>query len=439
MKVIFILPTQYDREDRIVRVKKASVNLNLNLPLLAGLTPKDIETEIFYDYIEEVTSDIPCDLVAISGLICTTPRAYELADAFRARGKKVVMGGFHISAMPEEALEHCDAVVIGEAENVWEQVIDDARSDRLNSIYKSETRAILGGQPPPRYDLIKKNLYKIEVYPVESSRGCPYNCEYCAVTKFHGGQYRHRPVAEVVRNIQATGSRYIAFVDDNIIGDKAYSRELFKALIPLDIRWMAQTTMYLADDPELLELAYKSGMRFAWTGIESINPDNLKEVNRRINQVDEFERRIKEFNRLGILVGANIMVGFDHDSRELYDETYEFLVRNRVFPFVYILTPIPGTAIWDRFVKEDRILHRNWSRYTAYETVYQPKNFTPAEQNDLYFNFITRLFSFQNNIMRSITRIRPSNFKEDFFIHLGAFLVGTAVQKVAKKRGPTYW
>ncbi len=439
MKILFILPTQYDDSGKACHVKQASVNLNLNLPLLAGLTPRDVDVEIIYDYIEPVNPDTPCDLVALSGLICTTPRAYELADAFRARGRKVVMGGFHISAMPEEALQHCDAVVVGEAEEVWAELIDDARHNTLKPIYKAADYCKLEGHPAPRYDLTKRHLYKIEVFPVESSRGCPYNCEYCAVTRFYSGKYRHRSIAEVIRNIQATGSRYIAFVDDNIIGDKEYSRELFEALIPLNIRWMAQTTMTMADDEDLLDKAVRSGLRFAWTGVESVRVENLAEVNRRFNQVEEFERRLGTFLKRGVLVGANIMMGFDHDTPDIYDETYEFIVRNKVFPFVYILTPIPGTALWDRMSAEGRVLHTNWTRYTGFRTVFQPKNFSAEEQDERYFQLVERLFSLRNNLLRSFSQIQLERFKEDFFIRLAAFIVGTNVGRIAKRRGPTYW
>lgn len=439
MKILFILPTQYDDAGTPVHVKKASVNLNLNLPLLAGLTPPDIDVDIVYDYIEPVDPDTPCDLVALSGLICTTPRAYELADAFRTRGRKVVMGGFHISAMPEEALGHCDAVVVGEAEGVWAELIDDFRHNTLKPIYKSEGHARLEGDRPPRYDLTKRHLYQVEVFPVESSRGCPFNCEYCAVTKFHGGKYRHRPIGEVVRNIQATGSRFIAFVDDNIIGDKAYSMELFKALIPLNIRFMAQTTMMMADDEELVDTAVEAGLRFAWTGVESLSADNLQEVRRRINQVEQFEKRLNEFNQRGVLVGANVMVGFDHDTPELYEETYRFLTRNKLFPFMYILTPIPGTELWERMNAEGRILHRNWTQYTGYRTVFQPKNGTAKEQDDRYFQLVERLFDLRNNVLRSFAQIHWDRFKEDFFIRLAAFMVGMNVGRIARKRGPTYW
>ncbi|MBZ0271982.1 B12-binding domain-containing radical SAM protein [bacterium] len=439
MKLLLILPTQLDREGRPIRRPKASVNLNLNLPLIAGLTPKDIEIRIINDYVEPVPLDFDADLVGITTLMTTTPRAYQLADAFRDHGKTVVFGGFHATAMPEEAARHADALVLGEADELWPQVIDDFRSGRLQPIYRAERLPEISGNPAPRYDLVPKDQFMVEVYPIESSRGCPLDCDYCAVTKFHGGKHRLRPIGEIVRDVKATGSRYLAFVDDNIIGHKDQARELFEALKKLDVRWMAQSTMYLADDPDLLDAAVASGLRFVWIGIESIKSTHLQQVHRRINQVQDFSRRIREFQKRGLLVGANMMFGFDDECVEDYEHTYRFLAENKVIPFLYILTPIPGTPLYDRMEAEGRVLTHDWSRFTSYDTVFQPKNFTPAELNDLYFNLAGRLFNFRNNFRRTIPTTRFSNLKEDLAIRTAAFAVGMSVGRAVRHRWPTYW
>jgi len=451
MKLLLILPTQLDHDGKPIRRKKASVNLNLNLPLLAGLAPPDVEARIINDYLEDIAPDLPVDLVGITTLLTSATRAYQLGDAFRARGKKVVMGGFHATACPDEVRPHCDALVFGEAEETWPRIIEDFRRGRLQDTYRATSQPELKGLPVPRYELVDKRKYMVEVYPVETSRGCPHACDYCASTKFHGHRHRLRPIGEVMRDIRATKSRYIAFIDDNIIGHKEHARELFKALIPLDIRWMAQTTMYMADDMELLDTAVKSGMRFAWTGIESLSQANLDEVHRNINQIDEFERRIKAFQKHGVIVGTNMMFGFDNETEEQFDQAYRFLARNRVFPFLYILTPIPGTALYDRLEREKRILHKNWTRYTSFECVIQPKNFSPEKLNDLYFGLARRIFSTKNNIRRSLPGmfhngfsrkfpfVRWNNLVESFFIRLAGFVVYSSVSHAAKIRYPTYW
>jgi radical SAM superfamily enzyme YgiQ (UPF0313 family) len=439
MKILLVLPTLLDRNGNPIRRKKASLNLNLNLPLLAGYVPEDIEVEIANDYVHTVSPDTPCDLVGISTTVTTAPRSYELADAFRARGKKVVLGGFHATAMSEEALEHCDSIVMGEADDVWPEVIDDFRHGTLKPIYSSEGFPDIQNLPVPRYHLVNRKDFHMDVYPAESSRGCPFDCDYCAVTKYHGGGHRLRPIGQVIRDIKATNCRFIAFNDDNIIGHKEHAKELFRALIPLNIRWMAQTTMYMADDPELIDLAVKSGCRFVWIGVESINPAHLSEVHRKINQVDQFERRIKEFQKRGVIVGANMLFGFDGEDRQHYEDTYQFLARNKVFPFLYVIIPLPGTVLFEKYKKEGRLLHEDWSRYSAYETVVQPKNFTPQEQDDLYWTLAQRIFTFKHNFLRSFPNIRMGNLKEDFFIALGAFSIGTASGRFAKGRIPTNW
>ncbi len=439
MKLLLILPSQLDHDGNPIRRKKAALNLNLNLMLLAGLTPKDVEVQVINDYVTEVDPDIPCDLVGITTTIATAYRAYQLAKQFRDRGKTVVLGGFHASIMPEEASQHCDALVIGEADETWPELIDDFRHGTLKPVYQKDTLPDLSRLPTPRYDLAQPHKYRVEVFPVETSRGCPMACDYCCVTRFHGFQHRLRPIGDIIRDIKATGSRFIGFADDNMIGHKEHARELFKAMIPLNIRWMGQSTMYMADDEELLNLALQSGMRLCWIGIESIRASNLEEVHRKINQINEFERRIKAFRDRGVLVATNMMFGFDDESEEHYEQTYQFLIRNRVFPFLWMMIPVPGSALYERYDNAGRLLHKDWSRYSAYEVVFKPKNFTPEKLEDLFWELGQRLFSVRNNFMRSFPLIRKNNLKEDFFIRLGEFAIGNAVGRAAKQRWPTTW
>jgi len=439
-KLLLVLPSHYGKNGELIHVRKASLNLTLSLVTLAGLTPAEhFDMQILNDYVHPIDPATPGDLVGITTLTTTARRAYDLADAFRAAGKTVVLGGYHVWAFPDEAAAHADAIAVGEAEDVWPLIVDDYLSGRLQSKYGAAGPADLTSRPAPRYNLVNMNDYKVEVFPVEASRGCPMSCDYCAVTAFHGGKHRLKPIGEIIRNIKASGSRFVAFTDDNIIAHREHARELFKALLPLNIRWMCQSTMYLADDAELMDLAVRSGLRFSWMGIESINANALAEVHRKINQVEEFERRIKVFNDQGVLVGANMIFGFDTDQPDDFDSTYDFLVRTKVFPFLYILTPVPGTKVFQRMEAEGRLLHRDWSRYTGYETVFRPKHFTPEQLDDLYFSTLARLFTFRQNVRRSGQKLRWRNLKEDFFVQLGAFVVGSQVGHAARHRIPDYW
>jgi radical SAM superfamily enzyme YgiQ (UPF0313 family) len=438
-KLLLVLPSHYKKDGTLITVKKASLNLNLSLPTIAGLTQGNWDIRIVNDYVRPVDPDTPADLVAITTLSTTAKRAYDLADAFRARGRAVVLGGYHIWAQTEEAAPHADALVIGEAEDIWPAVVDDYLAGTLKPRYTAPGPAELAGRPTPRYELVNIKDYKVEVYPVESSRGCPFHCDYCAVTAYHGGRHRLRPLGDVLRNIDATRSRYIAFTDDNVIANRDYALELFKELTKRNIRWMAQSTMMLADDLELMDAAARSGLRFAWIGVESIQPDSLAEVHRRINQVQEFERRIAEFNKRGVLVGANMIFGFDSDTPETFEATYQFLTRNKVFPFLYILTPVPGTKVFQRMEAEGRLLTKDWSCYTGYDTVFQPKNFTPKQLDDLYYETLARLFTLGANFKRHAGKIRLRNLKEDFFVQVGGFVVGSQVGYAARNRIPDYW
>ncbi len=277
MKLLLVIPAQIDQSQAPRKAKKTFI-IPLSVYLLAGLTPKEWDVEIINDYTDEIDYNKHYDLVGITATTLHSKRAYDIADRFRKRGVPVVMGGFHPTLFTDEARNRCDAVVVGEAEFVWKQCLDDFQNGRLQPVYKAERFVDLVDQPPPRYDLVNRPKFMNNVIPVESSRGCPYNCDYCSVTQFYGQKYRHRPVAEVVRDIKATGSRFIGFVDDNIAGKMSYSAELFEALIPLKVFWLSQVSIRLADDERVLALSSRAGFRYAIVGIETLDETNLESV-----------------------------------------------------------------------------------------------------------------------------------------------------------------
>ncbi len=253
------MPSQYTHEGKLFKPKKAFFP-TLTLPYIAGLTPHGHSVAIRNDYVEDISPEREdCDLVGITISTLHAVRGYELADAFRARGKKVVLGGFHATFMPDEAARHADAVVIGEAENILPKLIEDCEAGRLRRFYRMEEPHPLTGLPAPRYDLINYRKYIYRSIPVQTTRGCPHNCEYCTVTVFHGRKYRFRPVDEVVeelrRALREIRTHLIMFIDDNIAACEDYSRRLFEAIIPLHIRWVSQCTLNMADRPDLVQLA----------------------------------------------------------------------------------------------------------------------------------------------------------------------------------------
>lgn len=347
----------------------------LSLPYLASLTPPEIKVEIIDEYFEEVPFDDPADLIGISFMTPQAPRAYQIGDEFKKRGRKVVMGGIHASALPEEAMKYADAVVVGEAEGIWSRVLEDFKNGRMNGIYRSPQFPELTGLPIPRYDLLKKERYRLFNinFPIQAGRGCPFKCEFCSVTRFYGGKYRFRPVGEVVREIQQTRFKKIFFVDDNIISNRGYACELFKALIPLKLRWGGQASLNLAKDEELLHLAGKSGCGILYIGVESISDSNLAASGKSFIKAGEISELLAKIHKQGILIRASIIFGMDDDDCDVFHNTVKFLIKEKVaYGEFFILTPMPGTELRRKLKEEGRIINYDWSNYDGLHAVYRP-------------------------------------------------------------------
>jgi radical SAM superfamily enzyme YgiQ (UPF0313 family) len=393
----------------------------LSLPVLASLTPPDFEVKIIDDHFEPVPFEEPADLVGISYMTPQAPRAYQIADEFRKRGKKVVMGGIHASALPDEALEHSDAVVVGEAEEIWPRVLEHFREGKMKGVYRSPQFPELRGLPRPRYDLLKRERYRLLNinFPVQAGRGCPFRCEFCSVTRFFGGQFRFRPVEEVVEEIQRTELKKIFFIDDNIIGDPEYARDLFLALIPLKLRWVGQASLNLAKDAELLRLAKKSGCAVLFIGVESLSGESLKEIGKSFFKAEEVQSSLQKVQSQGIAVRASIVFGFDHDDREVFSRTVNFLVKNKVaYADFFILTPLPGTPFRERLGKENRILSNNWSDYDSLRTVFRPKQMTPEELNQGLWQAYQSFYSLKNICRRIMVNRGGPQIWRRFFSNL---------------------
>ncbi len=351
----------------------------LNLATLAGLTPTETEVTIADEQVERIDFEHPADLVGITVSTHTAPRAYRIADAFRARGRKVVLGGIHPTVLPEEASQHADAVVVGEAETTWPQLISDLQAGRLQPIYRTSQRPNLAGLPLPRRDLLRRRSYLIPD-TIYTTRGCPFDCAFCSVTSFFGHSYRCRPVPEVVEEIQALpGRRMVLFVDDNIIGHRGYSRQLFRAMAPLKMNWIGQASITIAGDEALLAEARASGCRGLFLGIESISPVSLRAVDKRHNHVEEYELAIRRIHAHGIAVVASFIFGFDEDTEDVFEATVRFAQRNRVESAHFaVLIPYPGTRLMQTFDKEGRLLTKDWSQYREDRVVYEPRQMSAA-------------------------------------------------------------
>jgi radical SAM superfamily enzyme YgiQ (UPF0313 family) len=388
-----------------VSEREKAVNFSrLSLATVAALFPRDAKIEIINDSIEEIDYNENVDLVGITSITATAPRAYEIADKFREKGVPVIMGGMHASALPEEAIKHVDAVVIGEAEGQIKPLLKDFKNGKLKKFYASEKRPDIKHIPLPRTDLYeKKNKYYKEMHMIQTTRGCPFNCDFCTVTHFFGQTYRTRAIEDIVREIKTVSRRtLIFFVDDNIAGNPKYAKELFKALIPLNIKWFGQASLVIAKNRELLRLAARSGCISLFMGIESVSQSSLKEVGKSMNKVEDYKESIKTIHDHGIAIIGAFIFGFDSDNKSVFEETVSFIDRNHIeLPSLAILTPLPGTRLNERMEKAGRIISRDWSKYTVGEVVFQPKLLTVEELQEGYYWSRKQLSSFSSIYKRT--------------------------------------
>jgi radical SAM superfamily enzyme YgiQ (UPF0313 family) len=341
--------------------------------MVAALTPPEVEVSLTDENVTAIDFQKEIDLVGITALTVTAPRAYEIADNFRARGVKVILGGIHPSILPEEASQHADAVVIGEAEGIWPNLIKDFKSNELKGVYRQVKQPSLVNLPIPRRDLFAKGAYHV-TNTISTTRGCPYSCSFCTVTSFFGRTYRCRPVEEVLKEIETLNHRkIIVFVDDNIVGKPKFAKELFRALAPYKIKWVAQASVTIARDDELLKLAAASGCIDLFIGFESLSPANLAAVGKRINVVDEYESVIRKIHSYGIAVHGFFIFGLDEDDEDVFKRTVRFAQKMRLESAQFdLLTPYPGTAICESLDKAGRIITKDWSQY-GYNLIFEPK------------------------------------------------------------------
>ncbi len=345
----------------------------LGLAMVAASTPDTYHVELFDEDVEPANFDRSADLVGITAMTCQAPRAYQLADSFRARGIPVILGGPHPSLLPEESRQHADSVVIGEAEEVWPQLLRDFECGQLKPVYKANLVDITK-LPFPRRDLLKPQYYQQRFHTLQTTRGCPFDCEFCSVTTLFSRSYRTRPVDQVIREIELVlvnaktrRERMFFFVDDNIVANPRYAKELFRKLIPLRIFWASQGTITtFTKDDELLDLARKSGCVTMFVGFESISEDNLAYVNKKFNKANEYDVNIKKIHKHGIGIIGSFIFGLEHDTPATFAKTVEWAQARGIEAANFsVLTPYPGTRLCANMDKEGRVLTKDWSEYHA--------------------------------------------------------------------------
>jgi len=351
----------------------------LALYILEGLTPREHEVVVIEEEVTSIDLEQECDLVAISCLTANAPRAYELCREFKKRGKTVVLGGVHPTILPNEALQHADSIVMGEAEGVWEKLLIDFQNNELKTKYHNPTPDLGKYVAKDFRKILKKRLFKL--IPIMTTRGCPYNCDFCCVTNLFGKKIRHIPIENVVRDIKESGAKNFIFLDDNIIGNPKYAKELFKAIKPLKIKWVGQASVsLLVGDDELIKLAAESGCINLFFGLESVSELQLKSMRKSIKEIKHLEIALKKIKKMGILIHASMVFGFDNDTKETFDDTVKFLIKNKVSTVSFnVLTPYPGTQTYEDLKKENRLTTNDWKYYDHNTVVFKPRTMTPYE------------------------------------------------------------
>jgi radical SAM superfamily enzyme YgiQ (UPF0313 family) len=395
MKILLVLPAgegvRVTREAPEVP-RRAMLRFSvLPLTVVAALTPPEHQVRIVDENVEPLDFDADCDVVGISFMTALAPRAYEIAASFRRRGKLVVAGGYHATLCPEDVAPHFDAVVAGDAEEAWERLLADIQRGELKKVYRQPARPTslpagltdepeLLKTPVPRRDLLRHTArHYATINAVQAGRGCRHNCRYCSVTVFHRQTYRRRPVADVVSELQAL-PRNLMFVDDNIIADRDYALELFRALVLLRKRWVSQCSVLVADDPELLDLLAAAGCCGLFIGIETASRENLVTMNKQFNQARSYAERLGRIRRAGIGVIAGMIVGMDGDSTPVFEQTLRFLQECRLDAVqLNILTPLPGTPLYADMQHAGRVTDRDWSHYDYRHVVFRPARMSAAQ------------------------------------------------------------
>lgn len=411
-KLLLVLPRhQKGYWGHVSKSGKAGM-ARLSLTVVASLTPPDWEVTIHDARINPVDFNKKFDLVGITAFTAEAPGAYAIADNFRAKGVPVVMGGFHVSALPEEALRHADSVVVGEAESVWRHLLEDLENNRLKPVYRAEALVDMKEMAVPARHLLNRNAYSTGFYTVQATRGCPFNCEYCAVSAFFGTKYRVRPVAEVIEEIRGFDTRNLFFVDDNITGRKAYAKELFRALMPLKLAWGGQTDINIADDGELLRLYAGSGGRYAFIGFESLSEANLKRMNKSWNSPDRYRAAIQRIRKAGVSILGSFIFGLDDDDPGVFKRTVDFIKTSGIDAAQFhILTPLPGTRLYHDMAAAGRIADRDWSNYHTGQVVFKPASMTAEELQNGYWWAFRETYSMMRTIKRSFSGFRGLQYR----------------------------
>ena len=399
MKIKLIQPAMIQRPmDTKLKTRMAP---SLALLTLANLTPKEHEVIIENENVESINFDEKVDLVAITVTVDVMNRAIEIAKEFRKRSVKVVAGGIHITADPKGAYGYFDAICIGMAERIWQRILFDAQNDSLKEIY-NDMLSISGQEiVSPDYDIIDNSKY-LYTNIISTSRGCPFECDFCynSSQSVHKA-YINRPIEDVIREIKTLRTRHIMFIDDNFIGNPSWTKKFLAQIKPLGLKYNAAVTSNIVDMSDILDDLKESGCQSLFIGFESINDKAIDSVNKVQNSVGKYERLVEELHKRGIMINASFVFGLDEDDSSVFEKTLDWIVKNKIETVTsHILTPYPGTRLYENLHKQGRITDFDLSKYNTANVVYRPKNMTKEELYDGYLWIYKEVYSFKNIIKR---------------------------------------
>jgi radical SAM superfamily enzyme YgiQ (UPF0313 family) len=401
-KILFIQPTQYAENGKLCKQRK--INLpGLAFPLLAAYTPPHWEVELLIEVVDEIDFDHNADLIAIGSMGHATFRGLEIAAEFKKRGKTVVMGGYMASIAWQEAMKHVDSVIIGDAETAYPHMLRDFEQTGKVEPKYHEPISKLDNLPVPRYELLTAKPIG-SMLPVQAGRGCSFTCSFCSIACLYEGKYLFRPVDEVIRDIvevKRLGFTRFYLIDDNIVSNPKYLKELCEKITPLKMKWASQCAIHLAKNKELLKIVRDSGCDLMSFGVESISQDAIDSLDKPWLKAGDHEENIRILSESGITVSTEMIVGTDYDTVDSIRETYDFIYRNRIpIPRFYILTPIPGTALFEELKAQGRMLTEDLRLFDGTRCVHIPKKIAPEKLTEMYWWLNSQVFSLKSIIHR---------------------------------------